>query len=119
MLSGLNTKQLQAMQKIQVQGGSSSPKQSPVHSPQPQQLSPVTHQQSTPFNMVNMNPNTLAYQMPQMTPMMQMQLQMNMGMNSQFGIPPAQAMHQSVLRHPSPGPSGAVNGPGFMSMPGF
>ena len=59
-----------------------------------------------------MNPNALAYQLPQMTPLMQMQMQMNMGMNSGFGIPQAQAMHQSVLRHPSPTPPGAlpVNG---------
>lgn len=57
-------------------------------------------------------------QMPQMTPMMQMQMQMNMPMNPQFAShPQAQAMHQSVMRHPSPGPSGpGVGQQGFMGM---
>jgi hypothetical protein len=106
------------MQKMQVQGGQSSPTQSPnlaIHSPQPQ---PPT-QQPNPFNMIAMgNPNALAYQMPQMTPMMQMQMQMNMGMGSQFGISQAQAMHQSVMRHSSPSPPGSlpVNSQGFMGI---
>jgi YTH domain-containing family protein len=110
---------LQAIQKSQAQGVPSPPL-SPANPPQT--LSPANqNQQTLPFNMVNMNANALAYQMSQMTPMMQMQLQMNMGMGSQFGIPQAQAMHQSVLRHPSPGPSGTmpVNGQGFMGMHGF
>jgi hypothetical protein len=54
-----------------------------------------------------------------MTPMMQMQMQMNMGISSQFGIPQAQAMHQSVMRHPSPGRQGPLPSQGFMGMPGF
>jgi YTH domain-containing family protein len=59
--------------------------------------------------------------MQQLTPMMQMQMQMNMGMNTQFAMPQAQAMHQSVLRHPSPGPASsvAVNGQNFMGMGSF
>lgn len=66
------------------------------------------------------SPNSLYGQgmMPQMAPMMQMQMQMNMPMNGQFAqLPQAQAMHQSVMRHTSPGPS-AGNGhqQGYMGM---
>ncbi|KAF5341311.1 hypothetical protein D9757_014632 [Collybiopsis confluens] len=96
--------ELQAMQKIQ---GPSSPvgQQSPLLNQQQQQQS----------NLFANNPNALAYQMPQMTPMMQMQM---MGMNigglgmgniatsQQFPMSQSQAMHQSVMRHPSPGPAG-------------
>ena len=62
-----------------------------------------------------------ALQMSQMSPMMQMQMQMNMGMNSQFSMPQAPAMHQSVMRHPSPGPPGQVpvSGQNFMGMGSF
>jgi hypothetical protein len=109
------------MQKIQVQPVPSSPSQSSgpsVHSPQPQQVSSVGQQQQNLFAMNN--PYGAPLQMPQMTPMMQMQMQMNMGMNSQFAIPQAQAMHQSVMRHPSPGPGPVpVNGQNFMGMGGF
>jgi len=57
-------------------------------------------------------------QIPQMTPMVQMQMQMNMPMNPQFAShPQAQAMHQSVMRHPSPGPGGPRGGQqGFIGM---
>ena len=68
------------------------------------------------------NANALAFQMPQMTPMMQLQMGMNMGLGSQFSLPQStQAMHQSVLRHSSPSPPGPlpVNGQGFMGMPSF
>jgi len=53
--------------------------------------------------------------MPQMTPMMQMQMMgMGMGMSgNQYGMPQAQAMHQSVMRHPSPGPPN-IGGQSFM-----
>jgi hypothetical protein len=56
-----------------------------------------------------------------MTPMMQLQMQMNMGLNPQFSLPQTQAMHASVMRHttsPGPGPL-PVNGQGFMGMPNF
>jgi hypothetical protein len=67
-----------------------------------------------------MNAYGAPLQMQQMTPMMQMQMQMNMGMNSQFAMPQAQAMHQSVLRHPSPpGGSVGVNSQNFMGMGNF
>lgn len=95
--------ELQAMQKMQGQTGSVSPPQAPssvMHSPQIQ-----------PATVSSFNPNALAYTSPQMTPMMQMQMQMGMGMGmsnapgSQQGLhPQTQAMHQSVMRHPSPGP---------------
>ena len=47
-----------------------------------------------------------------MTPAM-LQMQMQMGMINPFGIQ-TQAMHQSVMRHPSPGP----NNQNYMSMGG-
>ncbi|KAJ7080346.1 YT521-B-like domain-containing protein [Mycena belliarum] len=115
--------ELQAMQKMQggPQQGSSSPS-SPTGSgggsshTQSPQLSPP--QQFAGMGMAaGANPNALAYQMPQMTPMMQMQMMgmgggmgggMGMGMGGgQFGV------HQSVMRHPSPGPSGGEGGQGF------
>jgi hypothetical protein len=73
------------------------------------------------------NPNALAYQMPQMTPMLLMQM-MGMGMPGmgmpgvgmggagQFGV---QAMHQSVMRHPSPGPPGGGGKGGQQGFGGF
>ncbi|KAJ7705224.1 YT521-B-like domain-containing protein [Mycena olivaceomarginata] len=108
--------ELQAMQKMQGQGtqGASSPS-SPTTSGGASAHSspPMPHAQPTQFGggMGMGNPNALAYQMPQMTPMLQMQM-MGMGMPGmgmpgvgmggagQFGV---QAMHQSVMRHPSPG----------------
>ncbi|GLB34743.1 putative YTH-domain-containing protein [Lyophyllum shimeji] len=118
--------ELQAMQKMQGQQGASSPSpsadsgtQSPQHQhQQPQQQ----HQQQHPpqaqhqQNMFGLSPN-LGYAMPQMTPMMQMQMMgmgMGMGMGgSQYGMPQTQAMHQSVMRHPSPGPPN-IGGQTFM-----
>ena len=65
-------------------------------------------QQQNPFGLAN-SPGPMAYQMAQMNPMLQMQLNMGMGMGmsmgSQYAMPATQAMHQSVMRHPSPGPS--------------
>ncbi|KAF8163514.1 YT521-B-like domain-containing protein [Crassisporium funariophilum] len=96
--------ELQAMQKMQATGGAASPPQpgSGLHSPQ---LPAAT----VPGANSGFNPNALAYNMPQLTPMMQMQMGigMNMGMGGagQQGLhPQTQAMHQSVMRHPSPGP---------------
>lgn len=115
--------ELQAMQKVQAQSGTSSPISSSSGglSPPLQSVSPVPQQgspspQQALFNMQSTNPNALAYQMPQMTPMMQMQMQMGMGMMppaSQFNMAQTQAMHQSVMRHPSPAPPGG-NQQGFM-----
>ncbi|KAF8629991.1 hypothetical protein AX15_003162 [Amanita polypyramis BW_CC] len=103
--------ELQSLQKIQGQGGApSSPVQanSAIHSPQMQAAVPQTMQQQNVFGMTN-PPNPMAYQMAQMSPMLQMQLNMGMnmgmGMGSQYAIPSAQVMHQSVMRHPSPGPT--------------
>ncbi|KAF8077741.1 YT521-B-like domain-containing protein [Lyophyllum atratum] len=117
--------ELQAMQKVQGgQTGPSSPghspdsgTQSPQHQHQQPQSLPQQHQHQQQHqqpqaqhqqNMFNLspNPNALGYAMPQMTPMMQMQMMgMGMGMGAnQYGMPQAQAMHQSVMRHPSPGP---------------
>lgn len=67
------------------------------------------------FPMGNMgNPNAMYGAMtPSMSSMLQMQMQM--GMINPFGIPQTQAMHQSVMRHPSPGPANNQN---YMSMGG-
>ncbi|KAK7467518.1 hypothetical protein VKT23_004572 [Stygiomarasmius scandens] len=118
--------ELQSMQKIQAQSGASSPISSsggPFGSPQLQNMTPAQQgQQGQQQNQQNLfamqatNPNALAYQMPQMSPLMQMQMMgMNMGGmnsmgglgmgNSQFAMPQTQAMHQSVMRHSSPGPT--------------
>lgn len=103
------------MQKMQGTGGASPPSQSnsAIHSPTLQAATVGTTglQQGAqnPFGMGS-NPSALAYQMPQITPMMQMQLQMGMSMGSQFGITQTQAMHQSVMRHSSPGPQQQQSG---------
>ncbi|KAG6909609.1 hypothetical protein DXG01_016391 [Tephrocybe rancida] len=119
--------ELQAMQKLQNQQGSPSPNQSPpesgnqspeqqqqIQQPQPQQ--PIQQHQhqarhQAPQHQQNMyanpNINPMGYAMPpQMSPMLQMQMQMGMmGMGGgQYVMPQAQVMHQSVMRHPSPGP---------------
>jgi len=102
--------ELQAMQRAQSSSGASSPPQvgSAIQSPQ---MSPASVSTSPGFS-----PNTMAYNMPQLSPMMQMQ--MGIGMNVGLGgiaqysagagqqvlHPQTQAMHQSVMRHPSPGP---------------
>jgi hypothetical protein len=113
------------MQKVQTQqqSGSTSPSHSPDSAAPSPQLHAATVSQQLQQNMFGMSPtNPLAYQLTQMTPMMQMQMQMNMGigigMGNQFGIPQTQAMHQSVMRHASPGPP-PVDGQGFMGMSGF
>ncbi|KAJ3733970.1 YTH-domain-containing protein [Lentinula guzmanii] len=115
--------ELQAMQKMQAQSSPSSPisnQSGGFGSPNLQNMSPLQSGQQSPvqqqsnFFAMQGNPNALAYQMPQMTPMMQMQMMgMNMGglgmgnmAGSQFPMSQTQAMHQSVMRHPTPG-SGA------------
>ncbi|KAK7038148.1 YTH domain-containing protein [Favolaschia claudopus] len=108
--------ELQAMQKMQVQGASSPSSPTTSGAPSAHSSPPMPHAQPQFVP----NPNALAYQMPQMTPMMQMQMMgMNMGGGmgvgggmggggaNQFGV---QAMHQSVMRHPSPGPPGGGEG---------
>jgi hypothetical protein len=90
--------ELQSLQKMQAQQSASPPLRStPTSSPPPQSMSPVNNAQ--PGNFAMSNPNALAYTVPQMTPLMQMQLHMNMNpVASQYGMPPNQAMHQSVMR---------------------
>lgn len=89
------------MQKMQATGGAPSPSPPALHSPQLGSPAPAAA--------TNFNPNP--YNMQQMAPMMQMGMGMNMGVggNGQYGSqqglhPQTQAMHQSVMRHPSPGP---------------
>ncbi|KAK7040876.1 hypothetical protein VNI00_009472 [Paramarasmius palmivorus] len=106
--------ELQSMQKVQAQSGASSPTSNNPgsFSPQLQNMSPVQQGQTVntggqspqPQNLFN--PNLLAYQMPQMTPMMQMQMMTmmgNMGMNNMAmpGMGGQFAMQQSVMRNPS------------------
>ncbi|ESK91372.1 yth domain family protein 1-like [Moniliophthora roreri MCA 2997] len=99
--------ELQSMQKMQAQSGPSSPTSNPgSFSPQLQNMSPAQQgqggntggQSPQPQNLFN--PNLLAYQMPQMTPMMQMQM---MGMMNSMGMGNMTgqfAMQQSVMRNP-------------------
>lgn len=97
------------MQKMQGSSDASSSPQagSAVHSPQ---IPPASVSTSAGFS-----PSTMGYNMTQLSPMMQMQMGigMNIGLGGtvQYGTggqqglhPQTQAMHQSVMRHPSPGP---------------
>ncbi|KIK93796.1 hypothetical protein PAXRUDRAFT_828613 [Paxillus rubicundulus Ve08.2h10] len=111
--------ELQAMQKIQAQQQPGSNTGSEASTPHSQ--SPTPQQQQTMFTMASMaNPTAMYGAMSPsmaaaMTPaMLQMQMQMGM-MSPPFGIPQTQAMHQSVMRHPSPGPTGVQN---YMNMGG-
>lgn len=114
------------MQRMQGSSGASSPPQpgSTLHSPQIPAASAST---STGFS-----PNALAYNMPQLSPMMQMQ--MGIGMNIGLGGAPSygagaggqqalhpqtQAMHQSVMRHPSPRPQQPQEGQGQGQQGGY
>ncbi|KAG1877655.1 YT521-B-like domain-containing protein [Suillus subalutaceus] len=103
--------ELQAMQKMQVnqqqhqQGGTSDGPTPPSHSPPPQQA-------MFSMNMANMANTPAMYgAMPPamggaLSPHL-LSMQMGMGMMSPpFGMQQTQAMHQSVMRHPSPGPPG-------------
>ena len=128
--------ELQSMQKIQAQQSNNNSTQgsaavSPIAtpaqlaSPQLGSTSPNLAQQQASPNLFMQSP----YQLPAMNPMLQMQMQMQqmnnmgMGMNGmglgspQFGMPQNQAMQQSVMRNPSPGPQGG--GQNFMGMPTF
>ncbi|KAL1720093.1 YT521-B-like domain-containing protein [Schizophyllum commune] len=128
--------ELQSMQKIQAQQSNTNSTQgsaavSPIAtpaqlaSPQLGSTSPNLAQQQASPNLFMQSP----YQLPAMNPMLQMQMQMQqmnnmgMGMNGmglgspQFGMPQNQAMQQSVMRNPSPGPQGG--GQNFMGMPTF
>ncbi|KAK1234387.1 hypothetical protein PQX77_002425 [Marasmius sp. AFHP31] len=102
--------ELQSMQKQQAQSGASSPTGS--FSPQLQHMSPIQQQQQQQqgANSANQspqpqnvfpNPNLLAYQMPQMTPLMQMQMMSMMGMGNMGGMGGQYAMQQSVMRNPA------------------
>lgn len=111
------------MQKVQGSSGASSPPQSGSALQSPQ-IPPASVSTSSGFN-----PNALAYNVPQLSPMMQ--IQMGIGMNvglsgaaqytgGQPGLhPQTQAMHQSVMRHPSPGPQQQGQGPGQQAYGGF
>ena len=102
------------MQKVQGSSGASSPPQSGSALQSPQ-IPPASVSTSSGFN-----PNAMAYNMPQLSPMMQ--IQMGIGMNVGLGTatqytqqglhPQTQAMHQSVMRDPSPGPQQQGQGPG-------
>ncbi|KAF8912021.1 YT521-B-like domain-containing protein [Gymnopilus junonius] len=92
--------ELQAMQKMQATGGAGSPSPPILNSPP---LATATSGTNT-----NFSPN--GYTMQQV-PIMQMGMGMNMGISGadQYGgqpglHPQTQAMHQSVMRHPSPQP---------------
>lgn len=94
------------MQKQQGSGASSpqaNPLINPLNSPPLQSTSPVPQ-------MAMGSPYT-------MPPMMQMQMMGMAGLTSpQLGFAQSQAMQQSVMRHPSPGPqpqAGNPGGPGF------
>lgn len=102
--------ELQSLQKIQAQQHAASASETST----PQSQSPPPQQ--TMFPMGNMgNPNAMYGAMtPSMSGAM-LQMQMQMGMINPFGIPQTQAMHQSVMRHPSPGPTNNQN---YMSMSG-
>ena len=111
------------MQKVQSSSGASSPPQS-GSSLQSPQIPPASVSTSSGFN-----PNALAYNVPQLSPMMQIQMGigMNVGLSGaaqytgvQPGLhPQTQAMHQSVMRHPSPGPQQQGQGPGQQAYGGF
>jgi len=125
------------MQKNQVQGNA-SPQPAGLSSPmQPgnQLMNNQSNQQQHPFAMSN--PNALAFATQQIgmggmggmqsmggvnglgnlgVNMINPMLHMQMGMASQFNNPTAM---QSVMRNPSPGPTGMHNhGSGFMKMGG-
>ncbi|KZP12725.1 YTH-domain-containing protein [Athelia psychrophila] len=103
--------ELQSMQKVQ--GGGGSPDNAPPNGQAPQMPMQLS---SNPPPPNTFNPNSLYGQgsMSQMAPAMQMQ--MNAPMNGQYSQhPQSQAMHQSVMRHTSPGPPSG-NGQGYMGM---
>ncbi|KAG0694326.1 YT521-B-like domain-containing protein [Suillus ampliporus] len=116
--------ELQAMQKMQVnqqqqqqQGGTLTPSDGPT----PPSQSPPPQQTMFSMNMANMaNMANTPAMYGAMSPAMGgalsphlLSMQMGMGMmNPAFGMQQTQAMHQSVMRHPSPGPPGQ----NFMSM---
>jgi len=114
----LNFEKLQAMQKVQGQQPAVSSSGSDASTPQSQ--SPNPQQQQAIYPMASMGNPAALYSamspgMATMSPaMLQMQMQMGM-MGSPFGITQTQAMHQSVMRHPSPGPTGGQN---YMNMGG-
>lgn len=103
--------ELQSLQKTnQAQQQTSSPplRATPTHSPPPQSMSPPNSSQQGGYGM--QNPSALAYAMPQMTPLMQMQMHMNMSTpGNPYGMPSNQAMHQSVMRDHNPGQNNHAN----------
>lgn len=87
------------MQKMQATGGAVTPSPPAMNSPQ-------LGNNAAPNVNMNYNSNPNPYTMQQVPPMMQMG--MNMGVGGQYGQqglhPQTQAMHQSVMRNPSPSP---------------
>jgi len=89
------------MQKMQATGGAVSSPPPSLHSPQ---LAPST----VAAGSANFNPNPY-----NLAPIMQMGMGINVGGQFSGGLhPQTQAMHQSVMRHPSPGPSQQAQGQG-------
>lgn len=106
--------QLQAMQKMQSDSASSSSSPPPqaqnilAQSPQPQNTT-LSQMPQNGFAMPQ-NPSNMGFpgqhlQMPQMNPMMGMQ--MNIPLAAPYGIQ-TPTLHQTVMRHASPAPPGAA-----------
>jgi len=106
---------MQKMQQQQPQQQGTTPDSTTPrsHSPPPQQqamfsMTNMASMANTPAMYGAMSPAMGGALSPHM-----LSMQMGMGMmNPPFGMQQTQAMHQSVLRHPSPGP----HGQNFMSM---
>lgn len=109
--------ELQSLQKMQAQQQGTATSGSDTSTPQSQSPPP---QQQTMFTMPNMATQNAMYGAMSsgiggaMSPAM-LQMQMQMGMINPFGMPQTQAMHQSVMRHPSPAPT---NNQSYMNMGG-
>lgn len=109
--------ELQSLQKMQAQQQGTAASGSDTSTPQSQSPPP---QQQTMFTMPNMATQNAMYGAMSsgiggaMSPAM-LQMQMQMGMINPFGMPQTQAMHQSVMRHPSPAPT---NNQSYMNMGG-
>lgn len=89
------------MQKMQATGGAVTPSPPALHSPQLNNAAPNAN--------MGYNANQNPYAMQQQPPMMQMGMNIGMGAAGQYGgqqalHPQTQAMHQSVMRNPSPAP---------------
>lgn len=105
---------MQAQQQVAASGSDTSTPQSQSPPPQQQTMFPMANM-ATPNAMYGaMSPGIGGAMSPAMSPAM-LQMQMQMGMMNPFGMPQTQAMHQSVMRHPSPAPTNNQN---YMNMGG-